>query len=92
MSPAAPSEAGGEREMATGEVDSQTLDPSVCLGQRSYHMGSLGACRGGGNFDWSFSSNLSFCSPGKVEGEKEEILRPFSFPVLSVPHAIMPSP
>lgn len=74
--------------MATGEVDSKTLYlciyPNMSGPKEPPHGVPPGLAEGEGSFDWFFSSNLTFCSPGKVEGQKEESLRYFPSPVLNI--------
>lgn len=62
--------------MAPGEVDSKALYPCLYPNmsgpEELPHGVPPGLAEVEGSFDWFISPNLSFCSPGKVEGEKEE--------------------
>ena len=85
MSPAASWEQAGDG-MAPGEADSRALCPYVSLGQRATTWGPTRACRGRGDFDWSYSCNFTFCSPDKVEEEGEIFLKAFLLSSQIFPH------
>lgn len=81
MSPAASWEQAGDRGWFLGRQTAKKAPcPYVSLGQRATTWGPTRACRGRGDFDWSFSCNFTFCSPDKVE-EEEIFLRHFSSPL-----------